>query len=317
VNVHRQRRGAAQATSPEPGPSLASLSAGIDGLSGAMSQIAPSLHTHIDDLRSGMDQIAPSLHQHLEDVRAELAYRLGAGSGGFRASLDSREQAVVAAVQGFTMLSPARIIGFRDAVLYVERRGIPGAIVECGVWRGGAMMAAALTALEAGPGSRDLYLFDTFEGMPPPADVDRDPAGVRAEDLLAHADRETSWLWAYASLDDVRANMGTTGYPPHRLHYVKGRVEDTVPREAPGEIAVLRLDTDWYESTKHELLHLMPRLVPNGVLIIDDFGDWAGSRKAVEEFLSTTDRPILFGRTDHTGRMAVVPAAAPVDGGRR
>ncbi len=294
-----------------------SIHANLDALRGEVSQVAPSIHADLDAWRGEVSQVAPSIHANLDALRAEVAQlraevaALGGETeqnGSFRASLDERERAIVAAVQAFTMVSPARIIAFRDAVLYVERQRIPGALVECGVWRGGAMMAAALTALETGPGTRDLYLFDTFEGMPPPADVDRDAAGVRAEDLLAKADKGTSWLWAYASLDDVRANLETTGYPPHHVHYVKGRVEETLPREAPDQIAVLRLDTDWYESTRHELVHLVPRLVPNGVLIVDDFGDWAGSRKAVEEFLRTTDRPILFSRTDHTGRMAAVPA---------
>jgi len=290
------------------------LQTSIDDLRSSVAPIAPSLHTHLDDVRGDVAQMAPSLHRHIDDLRAYLDDRLVSGRGGFMASLSERERAIVAAVQSYTMLSLPRIIAFRDAVMYVERERIPGAIVECGVWRGGAMMAAALTALEVGPGTRDLYLFDTFEGMPPPADVDRDAAGVRAAELLAQADKDTSWLWAYASLDDVRANLETTGYPPQRLHYVKGRVEETVPREAPEKIAVLRLDTDWYESTKHELTHLVPRLMPNAVLIIDDVGDWAGSRQAVEEFLDMTDRPILFSRTDHTGRMGVVPAS-PVDAG--
>jgi hypothetical protein len=90
---------------------------------------------------------------------------------------------------------------------------------------------------------------------------------------------------------------------------VRGKVEDTVPGSAPAQIAVLRLDTDWYESTRHELEHLIGRLAPNGVLIIDDYGHWEGARKAVDEWLASFDRPVLLSRIDYTGRMAVVPGA--------
>jgi hypothetical protein len=220
---------------------------------------------------------------------------------------DDAEQALIDAVQPYTMLSPARIMAFRDAVLYAERYRIPGAIVECGVWRGGAMMAAAKTLLEIGADQRDLYLFDTFEGMNEPADVDRDVAGITAAVLLDDADRDESWIWAMASIDEVRQNVLGTRYPESLIHFVEGLVEETLPSRAPGLIAVLRLDTDWYQSTKHELECLVPRVAPNGVLVIDDYGHWQGCRQAVDEFLRDFDRPVLLARTDYTGRMAIIP----------
>lgn len=216
--------------------------------------------------------------------------------------IDALAASLIAYVRPFTALSPERIIAFRDAVVYVERFGIEGAIVECGVWRGGAIMAAAKTLINLGTTGREIYLFDTFEGMTPPEDLDTDLHGRDAASQF-------EIIRMAASLDEVTRNVGSTGYPSDRVHYVKGRVEDTLPERAPDRIAILRLDTDFYESTRVEFEHLVPRLVPNGVLIIDDYGHWMGARRATDEFLAATNRPILLARTDYTGRMAVVPGS--------
>jgi O-methyltransferase len=167
------------------------------------------------------------------------------------------------------------------------------------------MMAAALT-LMLDREYRDLHLFDTFEGMPAPSDVDRASllGNKRASDILAESE-SGSMFWARASLDDVRKNLEMTGYPQERIRYVKGKVEDTLPDCAPQRISVLRLDTDWYTSTKWELQHLYPRLAVGGILIIDDYGYWAGARKATDEYLGQLRIPILLQRVDETGRIAV------------
>lgn len=210
---------------------------------------------------------------------------------------------IVETVRPETMTSPERIAALVNAVRYVDRHKIAGAIVECGVWRGGSSMAAAL----AHPGrTRDLYLYDTFEGMSVPTEHDADLSGRSAADRLA-AEPRTSGTWAVAGVDVVRRNMASTGYPADRVHYVQGKVEDTIPEEMPGQIAILRLDTDWYESTRHELEHLVPLVAPGGVLIIDDYGHWIGARKAVDEWLDTERRPVLLNRVDYTGRIAVLP----------
>jgi hypothetical protein len=82
-------------------------------------------------------------------------------------------------------------------------------------------------------------------------------------------------------------------------------VEETIPQHAPEQISVLRLDTDWYSSTKHELMHLFPRLSKNGVLIIDDYGHWAGARKAVDEYFADQTIQPLLNRIDQTGRACI------------
>lgn len=209
-------------------------------------------------------------------------------------------------VKPYTMTSPERIFSLCEAVKYVQSNDIEGAIVECGVWKGGSMMAVADTLLKGGDRSRSLYLFDTFEGMSPPTDRDVDVAGVTAESLLHRADKsEAASVWCHATLDTVKAALGSTNYPEEKIHFIKGMVEQTIPEFIPEKIALLRLDTDWYESTKHEMEYLFPRLVKGGVLIIDDYGHWQGARKAVDEYFEKNEVKILLNRIDYTGRIAV------------
>ena len=209
-------------------------------------------------------------------------------------------------VRLYTMTSPARIFALCEAVNYVVDKGIQGDIVECGVWKGGSMMAVAETLLKAGDTSRNLYLFDTFKGMPPPTSNDVDLAGLTAENLLKSSDKEIDEsVWCRATLDVVKEALGSTSYPSDKVHFIKGMVEETIPQYVPEKIALLRLDTDWYESTKHEMEHLFPRLARGGVLVIDDYGHWQGARKAVDEYLEKNDVTILLNRIDYTGRIAV------------
>jgi hypothetical protein len=198
------------------------------------------------------------------------------------------------------------VFAFCEAVRYVERRSIPGAIVECGVWRGGSSMAAALMLGALGAQGRDLCLFDTFEGMSAPTEADQRSRDAAPADRLLDTSRRDEKIWCCSPLEEVRTNLASTGYPPERIHFVEGKVEETLPGAAPETIAVLRLDTDWYQSTRHELEHLFPRLAPGGVLIIDDYGAWEGARKAVDEYFASS--PLLLNRIDETGRIAVKAA---------
>jgi O-methyltransferase len=213
---------------------------------------------------------------------------------------------IVRTVRPYTLTSPERVCAVLDAVEFVVRNDIPGSIVECGVWKGGSMMAAALALLRLNAASRDLYLFDTFEGMPRPEEGDSDYKG-RAASRFFHRLQTgaNSSSWCAASPAEVQKTMDLTGYDRSRIHLVKGLVEETIPRQAPDSIALLRLDTDWYESTKHELEHLFPRLSKNGVLIIDDYGHWRGARKAVDEYFSDNGKSIFLSRVDYAGRVAI------------
>lgn len=207
----------------------------------------------------------------------------------------------------YTMTSITRMYALYQAVQYVSATGIGGAVVECGVWRGGSAMLAALALQRLGDTGRELFLYDTYAGMTKPGDLDVDQSSAPALTTWRKLQRGTNNDWCYAPLGDVRRNMASTGYPSDKVRFVVGRVEDTVPDQAPSTIAVLRLDTDWYESTKHELVHLYPRLATNGVLIIDDYGYWQGARKAVDEYFSGLPKPVLMHRVDATGRMLTKP----------
>ncbi|HET8678809.1 MAG TPA: TylF/MycF/NovP-related O-methyltransferase [bacterium] len=214
---------------------------------------------------------------------------------------------VIERVGQYTKSTPEQAFALCHAVRYVIRARVPGAIVECGVWRGGSMMAAAYTLLLEQDASRDLYLFDTFEGMPPPSRHDVRWDGAKADRVLAESDRaDEEATWAAVSIDKVRGAMRSTGYDEARVHYVAGLVEETIPQQAPASIALLRLDTDWYASTKHELQHLFPRISRGGVLIIDDYGYWQGARRAVDEYFRDHRINLLLNRLG-PARMCVVP----------
>jgi O-methyltransferase len=225
------------------------------------------------------------------------------------ADLLPQDREILARVLPFTMTSGARLAALMNAVDYLVKNSIPGSIAECGVWRGGSMMAVALALMARNDVSRSLYLFDTFEGMSEPSDVDLTREGIHARPLLKAQAKGSgpyaSGIWCYASLDDVKANLHSTGYPAEKIHFVKGKVEETIPNILPGTLSLLRLDTDFYESTKHELEHLFPLLTPNGVLIIDDYGAWQGARKAVDDYFTAMENPVFLHRIDETGRMMV------------
>ncbi|MCL6290181.1 TylF/MycF/NovP-related O-methyltransferase [Streptomyces sp. 43Y-GA-1] len=223
----------------------------------------------------------------------------------FPEDYDDEAKEIIRAVKPYSMTSPERLNAFILATRHIARHNIPGDIVECGVWRGGSMQACARTLLSVGETERDLYLFDTYEGMTPPTAEDLRRDGRPAQELLDAQGKDRP-IWAVASLEDVKAGFENIPYPKERVHYVQGRVEDTVPAQAPEQISILRLDTDWYASTKHELDHLYGRLVSGGVLLIDDYGYWQGSRQAVDEFLDKTGEQLLLLRMDE-GRIAVKP----------
>jgi hypothetical protein len=218
---------------------------------------------------------------------------------------DPEARQTIRAVKPRTMTAPDKLFALILATRYVVDHRIPGSIVECGVWRGGSMQAVAHTLLARGDTDRDLHLFDTFEGMPPPSEEDRRHDGRSATELLT-TNPKTSSVWAVASLEDVQAGMQETGYPSDRVHFHRGLVEETIPAHAPDEIALLRLDTDWYESTRHELQHLYDRVPSGGVVVFDDYGFWEGARQAVDEFLERTGERLLLVPMA-SGRITVKP----------
>src|ERR1700722_5507494 len=218
-------------------------------------------------------------------------------------TLTSDEVAMLEEARPYTMTSTERMLATTDAISYIARRdGLDGALVECGVWRGGMVLLMIRTLQRLGLDDRDVFLYDTFSGMTRPESVDTSEFDRDALDDWEDAQRkgEQPWGWVFGSeafsLERVQDSIGQTGYPEHRAHFVGGPVEETIPGSMPERIAVLRLDTDWYSSTRHELEHLYPRLSDGGVLLIDDYGHWRGARRAVDEYFSDVAEPLLLGR---------------------
>ncbi len=221
------------------------------------------------------------------------------------------ELEIIRAAQPFCMTSPERTYALCKATEYIVRHNIVGDIVECGVWRGGSMMAVALTLVRLGDQTRHFYLYDTFEGMPPPSNHDVTFRGQSAKEMLGKEDLNKSeayqaGVWAYASLEEARTNLHSTGYDQAKFHFIKGKVQDTIPDQAPSTISLLRMDTDWYDSTRHEMTHLFPRISPGGVIIVDDYGHWGGVKEAVDEYLQDTQSRLLLNRIDYAARIGVV-----------
>ncbi len=212
---------------------------------------------------------------------------------------------LIETVGAYTMTSRERIHGLESAVRYIVRGGIAGAFVECGVWRGGSMMAMALTLLDEAAAPRELFLCDTYEGMPEPSAEDIGVTGKSAHPTWKKRMVDGESQWCRAELEEVRANLSSTGYDGARMHFLKGRVQDTLPDHRIGPIALLRLDTDWYDSTKWEIEQLYPLLATGGVLIIDDYGRWQGCRKAVDEYFASQGVNMLLARIDSYARMGI------------
>jgi O-methyltransferase len=179
----------------------------------------------------------------------------------------------------YTLVGEARLKATANAVRQIDRDGIPGDFVECGVWKGGnVILARILSPL------RHCWLYDTFTGMTKPESGDGPKATSRWN---LHINEKQPWCRAELS-ELLEAMNATETFDEKLCHIIEGDVTHTLTRQAnlPQEIALLRLDTDWYASTIIELKVLYPRLAVGGVLIVDDYGHWQGSRKAVDEYFA-------------------------------
>jgi hypothetical protein len=213
---------------------------------------------------------------------------------------------IIQKAKPFTMTGNERLFALIEAIKYVSKYNIEGDIVECGVWKGGSMLTVAETLVQLNQANRTLYLYDTFEGMSEPTEHDETFYNEKAKTLLvSNADKDKNLVWAYSTLEEVKSTMALSTYNPELIRYIKGKVEETVPSVMPKKIALLRLDTDWFESTKHEMEHLFPLLETGGVLIIDDYGHWKGARKAIDEYIDSNRIQILLNRIDETARIAI------------
>ena len=248
-------------------------------------------------IRSTLGLLNLEIHRKVEKAGAPYPVEL---------SREERELFGYVRSNGLTMVSDERLFATILACKHVVERSVDGEFVECGVWRGGnALLAAGVFKLYGA--SRKVYLFDTFAGMTLPTAYDTAAiTGEAARALYLSGQRESHNELCYASLEDVKGVFARANLLDSNIIFVKGDVLNTlaVPDNLPLKIAVLRLDTDWYESTRMELETLYPRLSVDGVIMIDDYGHWTGARRAVDEYFARGQRPLLQ-YTDATGRAGV------------
>lgn len=217
----------------------------------------------------------------------------------------SADQAIIDVVRPFTMTSSERIWSLLRAVDYIVDQPIAGDLVECGVWRGGSIMAMVRRLQERGETHRRVWLYDTFEGMTPPTAEDVEAISGRSADALLASTEvgDGDNIWCIAGIEDVRENVMSTGYPSSNFNFIPGDVAHTLLDSKPESIALLRLDTDWYESTKTSLEELYPLLAIGGVCILDDYGHWQGARKAVDDYFTNQGFRPLMHPIDFSGRI--------------
>jgi len=249
-----------------------------------------------------------SLTRIVKQAFERLGFQLSANEQPIYADRPAAETAI-AAVAANTMLPRGRLISLFDQVAVCARQRIPGALVECGVWKGGSVGLMAAALLQEGDRERHLHLFDSFTDICAP-DPEKDGARALHEvsgrhvEAGAHPTPLTGIydpLGGHGTIAACKALIeGKIGYSPERVHYHQGWFQDTLPEQAAqiGEIALLRLDGDWYASTKVCLEHLYDQVVPRGFVIIDDYGTYEGCRKAVDEFLEARGLAPFLCRVD-------------------
>ncbi len=254
------------------------------------------------------EEMSFSLKEKIQAFARQFGYEIHRTES-FDPVMDAEFRDLVKRLKGLHLQSVARLYALYQAVQYLVKNRIEGDAVECGVYKGASLMLSAWVLQSMGDISRKLYFYDTFEGWPKAGARDRLCAGGKAvPDMIQEKDKGHWNAGKGISLDEVRRNMRSTGYPEDRLVFVKGKVEDTLPGTLPSKIALLRLDTDWYESTRHELIHLFPRLVRGGVLILDDYGHWKGAKDAVDDYFLEHPSAMILHRIDYTGRIGVKPS---------
>ena len=209
----------------------------------------------------------------------------------------------VAAVSGkCSLLTVQRLSCLVLAARRIAQHKIEGDVVECGVAAGGSSIVI-MRSLLLNDSVRDVYLYDTYKGMPEPCKYDRKTRDITHAKTI-YAEKEH---WSEHSQKAVRKAIQDKCpcYPFERIRFIEGKVEDTIPGVIPDKIALLHLDTDFYESTKHELEHLFPRLAVGGVLILDDYGAWSGAQRATDEYIKAHDIKIFLAPTDYTQRIGI------------
>lgn len=202
--------------------------------------------------------------------------------------LTDEDKNYIKLVSKFSMTTEIRIYSLIQSLKYIKYKNIKGDFVECGVWKGGnIILFKKFLEKHFKQEDRQIYAYDTYEGMNKPSDFDYNLQNrKKAKKLLLDDKNKTTNIWGIYGLDQVKTNLINNTDNLDNINFIKGEVEKTLNLEKnlPSKISILRLDTDWYESTKKELEVLYDRVTSGGIIIIDDYGHWGGSKKAVDEF---------------------------------
>ena len=214
------------------------------------------------------------------------------------------DEEIIRAVKSFTLTDTFAMKNLIDSVRYLIENNITGSFVECGVWRGGSVMIIIKTLQQMGINDREIHLFDTFGGF---IGVDTTKFDVRESgEVAAEIDYTEPGSDPHVLIDSVMKRIASTEYPKNKIFFHKGKVEKTLPKNSLEDIALLRLDTDWYESTKIEMENLYPKIVKGGILIIDDYGVWKGAKKAVDEYFKKNNIHLFLSRINYIGARILV-----------
>jgi len=293
------------------------LSSGALGVGGIGISIGRHKESRIADRSTraerSWDTDGVRLYEKVVDLAARSfglqVSRISSSGNNLPAEVAREDRLLIDRVQPYTMTSPERLWSLIDGVRFIIQENLAGDFVECGVWRGGSVMAMALELNRLGVSDRNIWLYDTFAGMTEPTDLDVESGtGKSAAELLRTTDvGDGNNVWCVADRTDVEANITSTGYPMGLMTLVEGDVSETLHQTLPSEVALLRLDTDWYESTKSCMEMLYPKLVPGGVCILDDYGHWAGARQAVDEYFDNQGSRPYMHVIDFGGRVFTKP----------
>ena len=220
--------------------------------------------------------------------------------------ISDEEKNIVKKIQPYTMCKVANHWAIIQAIKHIKKNNIDGDLVECGVYKGGNIILYK-KIIDQISVNKQIFAYDTFEGMSEPGKHDKDLKDVNALDTFKKY-KFSEVPWCYSSIDEVKKNIEKFGLSPEEdFIFIKGKVEETLKKKKnlPEKISLLRLDTDFYESTKIELEILFPKLQPGGVLIIDDYGHWKGSKKAVDEYFELEKNFYWFHRIDYASRLLI------------
>lgn len=228
---------------------------------------------------------------------------------GIKTNFTDQDDSIINSVYAYTMTYPNTIYSLIECVKWVINNKISGDIVECGVWKGGSMLTIIKTLLNLNSKDKNLYLYDTFEGWPEKTEFDiynKINEQTRFSNEISDLGIEMGHDESHQSfLQEVKNLLYSTKYPTEKIYFIKGIVQESLPKHTPSNISILRLDTDYYESTKHELIHLFPKLSIGGFLIIDDYDIWEGQKKAVDEYFSKENIVMKLYRIERGVRIGI------------